>query len=258
MEIFQNLMQRNHTAMERGSGDIEWIVIHYVGALGDAWANTEYYKNYDVGASADFWVGHNGDIWQGNDYRHYYSWHSGGGLQGDQGHTYYGICTNRNSVAIEMCVKKYSTLTMNATDRDWYFTEATVNSAAWLTASLMRELNIGLDHVIRHYDVVGKICPNPFVYDNGAVTWAGFKQKTAAWYAEMAGQGDEGEVSDQVRVDIENLRIRSGPGTNYPSIGYTGIGSFGITEEADGQGASRWGKLKSGAGWISLDYTTRL
>ena len=28
--------------------------------------------------------------------------------------------------------------------------------------------------------------------------------------------------------------------------------------EAEGKGASKWGKLKSGAGWISLDYGKRV
>ena len=55
--INKNLMQRNHTARKRTKADIQYIVIHYVGALGDARANTEYYKNNDISASADFWVG---------------------------------------------------------------------------------------------------------------------------------------------------------------------------------------------------------
>lgn len=62
-----------------------------------------------------------------------------------------------------------------------------------------------------------------------------------------------------VRVSITDLNIRKGPGTNYAKTGkYTGIGSFTIVAESNGQGASKWGKLKSGAGWISLDYTTRV
>ena len=62
-----------------------------------------------------------------------------------------------------------------------------------------------------------------------------------------------------VRVSITDLNIRQGPGTNYAKTGkYTGIGTFTIVEEADGQGASRWGRLKSGAGWISLDYCTKV
>lgn len=39
----------------------------------------------------------------------------------------------------------------------------------------------------------------------------------------------------------------------------TGKGVFTIVEVKAGQGASAgWGRLKSGAGWISLDYATRL
>ena len=35
-------------------------------------------------------------------------------------------------------------------------------------------------------------------------------------------------------------------------------GTYTIVEEAKGEGATLWGKLKSGAGWISLDYTTKV
>ena len=57
-----------------------------------------------------------------------------------------------------------------------------------------------------------------------------------------------------VKVTVTDLNIRCGPGTNYAATGdYTGAGIFTITEEHDG-----WGKLKSGAGWICLDYAQRL
>lgn len=64
----------------------------------------------------------------------------------------------------------------------------------------------------------------------------------------------------KVRIDIPDLNIRKGPGTNYAKTGnYTGLGVFTITEESPGRGStSGWGKLKSGAGWVSLDYTTRI
>lgn len=62
-----------------------------------------------------------------------------------------------------------------------------------------------------------------------------------------------------VQVSITDLNIRKGPGTDYGKTGkYTGKGVFTIVAEADGQGASCWGKLKSGAGWISLDYAKRI
>lgn len=61
-----------------------------------------------------------------------------------------------------------------------------------------------------------------------------------------------------VQVSISDLRIRTGPGTNYAANGYTGKGVFTIVGESDGVGASKWGKLKSGAGWISLDYAKKI
>lgn len=63
-----------------------------------------------------------------------------------------------------------------------------------------------------------------------------------------------------VRVDINDLNIRMGAGTNYSRTGkYTRKGIFTIVEVKDGQGsASGWGRLKSGAGWIALDYAVRV
>lgn len=63
-----------------------------------------------------------------------------------------------------------------------------------------------------------------------------------------------------VKVDIERLNIRTGPGKNYDKTGkYTGIGTFAITEMTNGEGSdSGWGRLKSGEGWISLEYATRV
>lgn len=63
-----------------------------------------------------------------------------------------------------------------------------------------------------------------------------------------------------VRVDISNLNIRKGAGTNYARTGkYTGKGIFTIMEVKSGTGSAKgWGRLKSGAGWIALDYASRV
>lgn len=65
-----------------------------------------------------------------------------------------------------------------------------------------------------------------------------------------------------VKVSVDDLNIRKGPGTNYDKTGrYTDKGIFTIVEEADGPGASKWGLLKAYRkernGWISLDYAVR-
>lgn len=63
-----------------------------------------------------------------------------------------------------------------------------------------------------------------------------------------------------VKVSITDLNIRKGAGTNTAKTGaYTGVGVFTIVEVKDGKGSDAgWGKLKSGAGWISLDYCQRV
>jgi hypothetical protein len=62
-----------------------------------------------------------------------------------------------------------------------------------------------------------------------------------------------------VKVTADVLNIRKGPGTNYATNGaIRDHGVYTIVGEADGTGASKWGKLKSGAGYISLDYVKRV
>ena len=63
----------------------------------------------------------------------------------------------------------------------------------------------------------------------------------------------------RVKVTVSALNIRKGAGTNYPTTGcIRDKGVYTIVAEAAGTGATKWGKLKSGAGWIALDYTKRV
>lgn len=65
-------------------------------------------------------------------------------------------------------------------------------------------------------------------------------------------------VPFHVWIKVSDLNIRKGPGTNYDATGhFTGKGVFTIVAVQPGEGAAAgWGRLKSGAGWISLDYAT--
>lgn len=67
------------------------------------------------------------------------------------------------------------------------------------------------------------------------------------------------DVPFTVKVSISDLNIRKGPGTDYAKTGkFTGKGVFIIVEVQSGQGSDAgWGRLKSGAGWISLDYAVK-
>ena len=63
--------------------------------------------------------------------------------------------------------------------------------------------------------------------------------------------------SSLVRVAVSALNVRKGPGTNYPVVKVlrNDPNTYTIVEEATGIGAAKWGKLKSGIGWIALNHT---
>ncbi len=162
---------------------IKYIVIHYTGALGDAKANCNYFAGGNRNTSAHYFVGYDGAIWQSVEDKNV-AWHC---VAKSYKHA---ECRNANSIGIEMCVRKKSTASMGATDKDWYFEDATVEAAAELTRYLMDKYNVPASHVIRHYDVTGKICPNPYVYNTTAHTWEEFKKKISGAASAGSSQTD--------------------------------------------------------------------
>lgn len=63
-----------------------------------------------------------------------------------------------------------------------------------------------------------------------------------------------------VKVQVSTLAIRKGASKNYPVTGYIrDKGVYTIVAESSGFGSvNGWGKLKSGAGWISLDHVKKI
>ena len=156
----------NKTNANRGKGTIKYIVIHYVGATGDAKNNCKYYANSKVGASAHYFVGFAGDIWQSVADKNI-AWHCGGYVYPGTKHPAHGKCANSNSIGIEMCVRYKN--------GKWYFEDKTVDAAVKLTRYLMDKYDIPVSHVVRHHDVTGKDCPNPYVKNIKA--WNKFKTR---------------------------------------------------------------------------------
>lgn len=195
MQINKLLTPYNHNT---GSIDrIKYIVIHYVGALGGARANCQWYAGADRGASAHYFVDFDGSIWQSVEDRDI-AWHCGA-------KTYrHPECRNANSIGIEMCVRNKGS--QADTSHDWYFEGATVSAAIQLTRELMDKYHVPADHVIRHYDVTGKICPNPYVYNTTAHTWDAFKAAI---------------VADRTPVEIKSGWVQEDGGWKY-YLGDTG------------------------------------
>lgn len=271
---------------------IKYIVIHYVGALGDARANAKYYASGDKKASAHYFVGHAGDVWQSVEDRNI-AWHCGSLSY------VHKECRNANSIGIEMCVRKTNKSSLSASDKDWYFEQATVDSTIELVKELMVKYNIDADHVVRHYDVTGKICPNPYVYNLSNHTWTQFKaalvnniateDKPATtnyyrirktWSDVKSQLGAYTDLNNAIKACKEGysvfdkegnvlykkdntsykakivaksgLNIRTGTGSNFKKIGAIPYNTT-ITITKERNG---WGytTYKNMGGWVSLQY----
>lgn len=62
-----------------------------------------------------------------------------------------------------------------------------------------------------------------------------------------------------ILIEHSNLRLRTGPGKEYESVGYAPVGEHLLSERQNGNGSNNgWGKLADGSGWVSLDYVTQL
>ena len=86
-----------------------------------------------------------------------------------------------------------------------------------------------------------------------------FDENGVSVYPSKAAASDSAAVPFLVKVSISDLNIRKGPGTDYDRTKFIPVGIYTITEVKSGQGSSTgWGRLKSGAGWVSLDYVKRI
>ena len=79
---------------------------------------------------------------------------------------------------------------------------------------------------------------------------ASYSQTASDKNAESDNDNDD---SFLVRVKIKDLYIRSGPGSYYGNKGFIKPGIYTIVETRGG-----FGKLKSGAGWISMRYAEKI
>ena len=98
-----------------------------------------------------------------------------------------------------------------------------------------------------HRWFANKACPGDYLY--------GKHSEIAAEVNKRLGVKDEDNTFKPYKVKVTNppLNIRKGAGTNYPVVGQIKKeGVYTIVEEAKGNTKYPWGRLKSGAGWISL------
>ena len=119
--------------------------------------------------------------------------------------------------------------------------------------------NVAKQNLTVHRWFANKACPGDYIYNRLGDIAAKVNAKLGtATAAPVAPAAPVSGVPYSVRVSVNDLRIRTGPGTNYNPAGTIKPGVYTIVSEATGAGAKLWGKLKSGAGWIALDYAARI
>lgn len=110
-----------------------------------------------------------------------------------------------------------------------------------------------------HRWFANKACPGDYIYERLGDIAAKVNAKLGVSFAPTTPAIPESKVPYKVRITATDLRIRKGPGTNTAIVQKAiAPGVHTIVSEATGEGATKWGKLKSGVGWVSLDYCKKL
>lgn len=164
-----------HISQQRNR-NIKYIVLHYTAGSksspGSAKAVKSVFKTHN--ASADFAVDDRDIIQFNPDIRNNYTWAVGDPKNTSSGGaSLNGICTNRNSVSVEMCSTLLNGWSARYPNHEgWVVTDKTIDNARCIVKILMRVFNVPVQNVVRHYDVTGKLCPgivgwnNAKIYDN--------------------------------------------------------------------------------------------
>jgi N-acetylmuramoyl-L-alanine amidase len=151
LPIKQNLDPDDHY---NGTNAVRYICLHDTGNYNDSdEGNAKYFVTGTRNASAHYFVDDNSITQVVLD-------HDGAFHCGD-GHGANGI-TNNNSLGIEMC-------RVNGT-----VTAQTESNTLELVRAKMKEYNVPIDRVVRHYDASRKLCPYSFMA-NGWIRWTRFK-----------------------------------------------------------------------------------
>lgn len=148
-KYYELLTKVNYTKMTNKKN--EYIVIHYTGNRTDTGvANARYFQDVNRGASANYFVDETSVycVVKPTDR----AWHVGVNYGTNN---LFGKCSNSNSIGIEMC------------STNGKIADNTYKNTVELVKKLMKEYNIPITNVVRHYDVCTKVCPGWSGWVNG-------------------------------------------------------------------------------------------
>lgn len=190
----ENIADRSNYGNKRNLSSIKYLVLHYTANDGDTDENNgKYFANNVVKASAHYFVDDDSVTQSVPD--NYAAWAVGGKKYSScittGGGKYHGKCTNANSISIEICDDVKNGVV--------YPSAKTIENAIELTKKKMKEYNIPKENVIRHFDVVGKICP---------AYWCGSPEKDDKWKLEFLNKlSDTVKKTEKTKVTYVSHRI---------------------------------------------------
>lgn len=208
----------------------------------------ELFQNPSRGASANYGIGYNGEIICYVD-------------ENDRAYTSSNRANDCQAITIEVA--------NSSTGGDWPISEASWNSLVNLCVDICKRYDFKLVYdgtpngsLTRHNMFAATACPGPYLQSRFSELAEVVNAKLEADTVPVNPPDIVPATTDAsylVKVKADVLNIREDAGTNYKITGQIkDHGTYTIVAEKNGQGASKWGKLKSGAGWISLDYVEKV
>ena len=254
-------VNRNHA--------IDTITIHcFVGQV-DAKRGCEVFQPSSKGASCNYVVGHDGSIGLCVEEKDR-SWCTGGYKKVN------GVNVPIRVNGISGSSNDYQAVTIEVasdTTHPYAITDKAMAALIELCADICRRNGIpkllwsgdktlvgkpAKQNMTVHRWFAAKACPGDYIYERLGDIAAKVNAKLGAAPAPVPTT-PVSPVPYKVRITATDLRIRKGPGTDT-AIVQSAIkpGVYTIVSEATGRGATKWGKLKSGLGWVSLDYCKKI
>lgn len=243
---------------------IDTITIHCIVGQWTAKQGCDYFATTDRQCSANYVVGKDGSIGLSVDEKDR-SWCSSNGTNDNRAITIEVASDTTHPYAVT--AKAYAALLDLVTD---ICKRNGIKKLVWSTNKNDRVNHRNGCNMTVHRDFANKACPGEYLYSRhgeiaaevnrrlqGASNGGGVVVTPPSVEKPTGGATGATVTPYHVRVKITNLNIRKGPGTNYGATSYIQPGIYTIVAESTGKGATKWGKLKSGAGWISLDYATK-
>ena len=235
----------------RALSSIKYIIIHYTAGNGDtAIAECNYFKNGNTrSAGAHFFVDQKGSVYQSIPLNRT-AWAAGIFYTSANGAaSYWGKCTNSNSVSIELC---------DNLNKD---PSAKQISATKTLVAYIKSQCPNAQTIIRHWDAAGKACPARMIGTNNA-KWNSFKAAISGGAAPAPTPAPKPSTKYNTKPKwvgestVNGLNVRIGPGTNYSKLAaWPQLGKGNLVDVCDSSG--NWYYVRIAAkyyGWVSSSY----